>query len=294
MNLDSLFQHILLTEQQAQERRRLIQEVKSETSSCHDKIREVTVKFTEAKTVLENKVECENKFLIKVCLLSEKIFQRDLLLKRHDVLTYQKDALLKEKQEVLDMIEKVKKKMADEEEKFMKEVMDFNSCYGLTSNREILIREQVKAETEQLKKEAETLRKEMKSVECENVHLNNLQLQKSSLKRELQDLTLALKEAEDKISDAISTTKRLESEKFKISQKPQSDAECIRLKKELEAYKEDDLENVYEALRMEIEFLQAPINAQSSAALVSVYVKSLLLTELSAAQVTTPRLSVSC
>ncbi|XP_075468107.1 coiled-coil domain-containing protein 172 [Ascaphus truei] len=254
MSLDSLFQQILLTEQQAQERRRLMQEVKSETNNCHENIKEVTEKLTEAKALLES----------KVYLLSEKVFQRDLLKKRQGSLGCQHEELLKEKQVILTMLQKIKKEMADEEEKFMTEVMDFNSGYGLTSNREILIREQVNTETDLLDREADILRKEMESMERQNFHLNSLQLQKDAIKRELLELQLTLKDVEDKIFEATATTKSLEAKKVKISQKPQLDTDCLRLKKELDSYKEDDLENVYEALRMEIEFLQAKLSQKAS------------------------------
>uniref|UniRef100_A0A674JPE1 Coiled-coil domain-containing protein 172 n=1 Tax=Terrapene triunguis TaxID=2587831 RepID=A0A674JPE1_9SAUR len=139
-------------------------------------------------------------------------------------------------------------KIIEEEENFMKEITDFNNEYGLTCNRELLIRKKAKTEICDLETKANILKNEMESMERENVQLNALQLQKNELKQDLFTLQSKLK-AED-------ITKCLEAEKVKVSEKPQTDIECLRIKKELEIYKEDDLENVCEALQTEIEFLE--------------------------------------
>ncbi|XP_075071701.1 coiled-coil domain-containing protein 172 isoform X3 [Mixophyes fleayi] len=215
MSVDSLFHHIFLCQQQAQESHRVIQEVKAETSICHEKIIEVTEKIREAKEVLENKQE-------------------------------------------------MKKERALEEEQFMKEVLDYNFNYGLTSNREELAREEAKAESQSLEMEADTLRNEIHSLKCENIHLNSLHLQWNLLQRDLGELQETLKGLDEEIAAAICVTKSLKAEKLTISQKPQRDAECLRLKKELESHKEDDLESVCEALRAEIQFLQQKIPQTST------------------------------
>ncbi|XP_053548966.1 coiled-coil domain-containing protein 172 [Bombina bombina] len=224
--------------------------IKSESNSCHERLREVTSKLTEAKADVES----------KSCLLCEKMFELELLKKHQDSLGSQREWLLNEQQNLLSVLQNISKEMTDEEEQFMKEVIDFNTSYGLTSNREMLIKEQVRMEMEQLENEEGALRKEMKSLKHKNYQLNTLQLQKNSLKNELEELQLSLKDLDDKIADAMATTNILEAEKVRINQKPQSDVECLRLKKELETYKEDDLENVYETLRVEIEFLQVSDN----------------------------------
>ncbi|XP_053305996.1 coiled-coil domain-containing protein 172 [Spea bombifrons] len=253
MSLDSLFQHILLTERQAQEQRRLIQEVKSETKICQRRINDVTENLKEARAVLETKVN----------LLSEKRFERILLEKRREILGSQKDALLTEDRDRRSALvcrvcsDQLKKEIEEEEENFLTEVVRFNNDYGLTSDRGVLVRERIQAETRLLREEEETLNKEIESLRGENVHFAALLQQRNAAKMELAELELHLKDMEDKLSDSIAITKQLEDEKFNISQKPQSDAEYSRLKKELESYKEEDLEDVHEALRAEIDFLQS-------------------------------------
>uniref|UniRef100_A0A803JF94 Coiled-coil domain-containing protein 172 n=1 Tax=Xenopus tropicalis TaxID=8364 RepID=A0A803JF94_XENTR len=250
MSLDSLLQYILLTEQQASEMN--LREVKSEIHRCQEKVRSLTGRLEEAKATLETKVQ----------LLAEKQCERLLLKKHRDVLESQKEDLLKEKEKLLTMHEGIKKEMAEEEEKFIKEVMEFNNNYGLTSNRDLLLREQAKAEMEQLDMEAEALMSEIESLKHESFHVKALQVQKKTLSDNLAQLQNTLKDVEDKLCEAVETTERLKAEKLLASQKPQSDAECLRLKKELESYSSDDSEAVYEALRLEIDFLQTKISQQ--------------------------------
>ncbi|KAG8435845.1 hypothetical protein GDO86_013699 [Hymenochirus boettgeri] len=218
MSLDSLFQHIVRTEQQAKERRRLLQEVKSEVQHCNEQNRDVTAKIEEAKTALEEKIR----------LLAEKQCDRDLLKNRLDILQSQKESLVKEKETFHITLETLKKDAVEEEEKFLQEVMKFNSNYGLTSNRDQILQEQVKVEMEQLELEELTLRNEMESLERENFHLKNLQRQKKSMKEDITRLQVFMKDIEDKITAAINTTKNLEKEKLLVTQKPQSDADCLR------------------------------------------------------------------
>ncbi|XP_063819408.1 coiled-coil domain-containing protein 172 [Pseudophryne corroboree] len=254
MSVDSLFQHIVLSQQQAQERRRVIQEVKSETSTCHEKIVEVNEKIQEAKAALEN----------KVFLLLEKGFQKDLLRKRHNGLERLKDELLKEARDLQFQLQEMKKERALEEERFTSDILAYVNNYGLTSNREELIQEQAKAESLSLDVEADALSNEIQSLKSENVHLHSLHLQRSALQRELCDLQETVKGWDAEIAEASSTTKRLEAERLAVSQKPQSDAECLRLRKELESHKEEDLESVCEALRAEILFLQQKVPQTST------------------------------
>ncbi|XP_054336826.1 coiled-coil domain-containing protein 172-like [Pongo pygmaeus] len=163
---------------------------------------------------------------------------------------------LNEEKIKLESKEAIKKQMIEEEDKFIKEITDFNNEYEITKKRELLMKENVKIEISDLENQANILKCEMKSMEHDSSQLNELQKQKSELIQELFTLQRKLKVFEDEENKSICTTKYLEAEKIKINEKPQNDAECLRLKKELELYKEDDMESVYEALQTEIEFLE--------------------------------------
>ncbi|XP_069317173.1 coiled-coil domain-containing protein 172 [Eulemur rufifrons] len=246
MSLESLFQHIIFTEHQAEESRRLMREVRSEITRCREKIKEATEKLNEEKVKLESQVQ----------QFSEKSFFLHLLKTHENALERQFSEITNERNMLLQTFEATKKKVMEEEEKFMKEITDFNNEYEITKKRELLMKENVKIEISNLENQANILKMEMKSVERDSGPLNELQKQKSELIQELFTLQRKLKAFEDEEKESICTTKYLQAEKIRINKKPQSDAECLRLKKELELYKEDDLKSVYEALQTEIEFLE--------------------------------------
>ncbi|XP_030060653.1 coiled-coil domain-containing protein 172 [Microcaecilia unicolor] len=246
MSLNTLLQHIVVSEQQAQEFRRDRLRIKSETNSCLEKIKQTREDMNEAKQKLESKVQ----------QFSERLFTLMLLRKREDHLEKQTSKLMKERNEFLEIFEHTKKTANEEQKKFMREVSEFNDEYGLTNTRSLLIEKKLRTEIFTLEKEANILKEEMELMENENVHLNALNLQKNALMQELLELKKNLNDVEDKLNKAISITKSLEAERDTLIQKPQLDPECLRLKKELELYKEDDMENVREALRIEIDFLQ--------------------------------------
>uniref|UniRef100_A0A8C5WZW3 Coiled-coil domain-containing protein 172 n=1 Tax=Malurus cyaneus samueli TaxID=2593467 RepID=A0A8C5WZW3_9PASS len=139
-----------------------------------------------------------------------------------------------------------KKKITEEEDNFTREVTEFNNEYGLTSNRDLLIKKKVKTEINDLDNEAALLKSEMESMEHKNVQLNALQLQKNELKQDLFALQIKL-------------TVVTKAEKI-VTQQHLSDLKIYlvldRLKKELEKCKDDNWESVCETLQTEIEILQ--------------------------------------
>ncbi|XP_046508289.1 coiled-coil domain-containing protein 172 [Equus quagga] len=246
MNLESLFQHIVFSEHQAEEGRRRMREVRSEISRCRGKIKKATEELNEEKIKLESKVQ----------EFSEKSFFLQLLRTHENALERQCSEITNQRIMLLQTFEATKKKVTEEKEKFIKEITDFNNEYEITKKRELLMKENVKIEISDLEKQANILKRELKSMEHDRGQLNELQKQKSELIQELFTLQRKLKVFEDKRNEAICTTKYLEAEKVKINEKPQNDAECLRLKRELELYKEGDMQSVYEALQTEVESLE--------------------------------------
>ncbi|KFO70927.1 Coiled-coil domain-containing protein 172, partial [Cuculus canorus] len=192
----------------------------------------------------------------KVQYLSEKQFCLEILKKHEDSLEKQKDELINQKKGLLKILVYAKKKVTEEQDNFIREVTEFNNEYGLTSNRDLLIKKKVKTEINDLENEAALLESEMESMEHKNVQLNALQLQKKELKQYLFTLQSELKDLEKVITEAERTTKDLEAEKVQVTERPQTDPECLRLKKELENCKDEDWESICETLRTEIEILQ--------------------------------------
>ncbi|NXP16770.1 CC172 protein, partial [Scytalopus superciliaris] len=244
MNLDALFWQIQFTEKQAREKRNFIQQAKCDISRSYDRINQTKGELSVAKLGLEAKQ------------LSEKQFYLEILKKREDSLEKQKAELISQKSSLLKILVYAKRKIAEEEDNFTREVTEFNNEYGLTSNRDLLIKKKVKTEISDLENEANLLKNEMKSMEHKNVQLNALQLQKNELKQDLFTLQSELKDLEKVIREAERMTKDLEAEKVQVTEKPQTDPECLRLKKELEICKDDSWQSVCETLQTEIEILQ--------------------------------------
>ncbi|XP_031453630.1 LOW QUALITY PROTEIN: coiled-coil domain-containing protein 172 [Phasianus colchicus] len=228
--------------------------VKFDINKYHEKTNQLKEELNTAKIKLETKVQ----------QLSEKMFFLEILKKREDSLEKQKAELINQKSILLKNLTDAKRKMAEEEDNFTREVTEFNDEYGLTSNRELLIKKKVKTEINDLENEAAVLKNEMETMEHENVHLNALQLQKNELKQELFTFKSELKDLEKLIKEAEGTMKDLEAEKVQVTEKPQTNPECLRLKKELENYKDDDWESIYETLRTEVEILQMKLSQKKS------------------------------
>ncbi|NXI63327.1 CC172 protein, partial [Anseranas semipalmata] len=227
MNLDALFQQIQLTEEQAGKKRRLIQQAKFDINKSHEKINQIKEELSTAKIKLETKVSRhvysthsneihETEFKSVLTSISQRlpvVNQRFPGNAIYFLCSVKSDA---------------KRKMTEEEDNFTKEVTEFNNEYGLTSNRDLLIKKKVKAEINDLENEAALLKNEMESMEHKNVQLNALQLQKNELKQELFTLQSELKDLEKLIKEAEGMTKDLEAEKVQVTEKPQTNPECLR------------------------------------------------------------------
>ncbi|XP_003479690.1 coiled-coil domain-containing protein 172 [Cavia porcellus] len=246
MSLESLFQHIIFAEHQAEQSRRVLRKVRSEITRCREKIKKAAEELNEEKIKLESKVQqySEKSFLLQLLKIHKNALERQC-----SEATHQRNMLLQN-------FESTKKKMIEEEENFIKEIAYFNNEFEITKKREILMKENVKIEIFDLENQAKILKKEIESMEHDSGQLNDLQKQKNELIEKLLTLQRELKALKDEEKEAIVTTKYLEAERIKIIEKPQNDAECLRLKKELELYKEDDMESVYETLQTEIQYLE--------------------------------------
>ncbi|EDL01800.1 RIKEN cDNA 1700011F14, isoform CRA_b, partial [Mus musculus] len=257
MSLESLFQHIIFSEHQAEESRRVMREVRSEITRCRGKIKKATEDLSEEKIKLESKVQ----------QLSEKSFLLELLKTHENALERQLSEIISERDTLLQACEAIKNKTTEEEERFIKEITDFNDNYEITKKRDTLMKENIEMEMADLDSQADVLRREMKSVERNRGQLWELQKLKNELLQELFTLQKKLKVLKDEETEAICITKQLEAEKTKVRDKPQHDPECVRLKRELDLYKAEDMESVYRALQAEVDLLElalAPKDPQDS------------------------------
>uniref|UniRef100_A0A8C5J4M5 Coiled-coil domain-containing protein 172 n=1 Tax=Junco hyemalis TaxID=40217 RepID=A0A8C5J4M5_JUNHY len=150
-----------------------------------------------------------------------------------------------------------RRKITEEEDNFTREITKFNNEYGLTSNRDLLIKKKVKIEINDLENEAALLKNGKSYIKP--VYLGLTQIDKIQLFISTELKVWSDIEENERIKvirEAERMTKDLEAEKVQVTEKPQTDPECLRLKKELEKCKDDSWESVCETLQAEIEILQ--------------------------------------
>uniref|UniRef100_A0A8C1AS78 Coiled-coil domain-containing protein 172 n=1 Tax=Cyprinus carpio carpio TaxID=630221 RepID=A0A8C1AS78_CYPCA len=246
MSLDTLFEQILLTEQQVSENIKQLHEVKAAIKSVQDKINSSREKLEEAHRELDEKAQ----------LLAETKLQFVLMTKRQDQLERQKEELLGLQRDLKENLDRLKRESCEEREKFLKDMITFNNEFNLISNRNAVFHIQTRSKIQSLELEAETLHKEMDLLKQKNTLLSSMKAEKRSLEAELQDIQSQLTDTERDLMEAVALTESLKTERLMVRQKPLTDSTCIRLKKELELYKEEELELLRETLSSEIHSLQ--------------------------------------
>ncbi|XP_071783626.1 coiled-coil domain-containing protein 172 [Centroberyx gerrardi] len=250
MSLDTLFQQILLTEQQLSEQTKKLQEVKVAIIRCHEKIKTSTEQYEKANEELNEKAQ----------QLSDLRLQHDLMKKSEDQMLKQIQELFCQQSHLKEHLDKIKRESKEEEEKFLQEIMRFNNDFSLRENRETVFESQTHTEILDLEKEVESLDKEMELMSQRNSRMNSMQEEKRALQLELQGLDNVRKGLDRQLSEAEAMTESLRAESLIVSQKPLTDSTCLRLKKELEMHKEGELELLREALSSEIQFLQSKLD----------------------------------
>ncbi|KAM7385230.1 hypothetical protein PAMP_001324 [Pampus punctatissimus] len=247
MSLDTLFQQILLTEQQLTEQTQKLKEVKVAIIKCSEKIKAATDKYENTSEELE----------VKAQRLSAMRLQRDLMKKCEDQMLKQVEELLCQKSHLREHLAKIKRESKEEQENFLQEISRFNSDFSLRGNRETVFESQAHAEILNLEKEVESLYKEMELMSQRNSHVSSMQEEKRALQLKLQGLQNIWKDLDQQLREAETMTESLRAESLFVSQKPLTDSTCLRLRKELEMHKEGELELLREALNSELQFLQS-------------------------------------
>ncbi|XP_023122573.2 coiled-coil domain-containing protein 172 [Amphiprion ocellaris] len=250
MSLDTLFQQILLTEQQLAEQTQKFKDVKLAILRCNEKIKSATEKYDKTNEDLDQKAQ----------QLSAMKLQHDLMRKSEEQLLKQIEELLCQKSHLEESLAKIKRESKEEEENFLQEISRFNSDFSLQGNRETVFESQTHTELVDLEREVESLYKEMESMSHRNSRLNCMEEEKRALLLELKGLDDMQKDLDRQLSEAEAVTESLRLESQFVSQKPLTDSTCLRLRKELETHKEAELERLREALSSEIQLLQAKLD----------------------------------
>ncbi|KAM6997237.1 coiled-coil domain-containing protein 172-like [Tautogolabrus adspersus] len=249
MSLDSLFQQILLTEQQLTEQTQKFKEVKVAIIRCQEQIKSNTEHLEKNKEELDTKVQ----------KLSAMRLQFELMKKQENQMLTKTEELLFQRNHLQERLAKIKRESTEEREKFLGEISRFNSDFCLGGNRETESESQTRAEIYDLERKVESLHKEMDMMSHRNSHMSSMQEQKRALQLDLQSLDSIHKELDRELKEAEAVTECLRAESLYVSQKPLTDSNCLRLRKELEIHKEGELELLREALSSEIQFLKSKL-----------------------------------
>ncbi|XP_060727723.1 coiled-coil domain-containing protein 172 isoform X3 [Tachysurus vachellii] len=178
VSLDSLYQQILLAEQQTSENTGKLHEVKSSIIKAEKEIKSFTEKLERAYTELDEKAQLESEILLQLKL--NKRQQEEMEKKKKDLLE-QQNGLREE-------MERIQREIAEEKEKFMNMIRTFNSDFNLLKNRDLVFHHQTKSEIQTLQSESEALSKEIERLKQEKTQLITLQTEQQSLSAELKGL----------------------------------------------------------------------------------------------------------
>ncbi|XP_041646047.1 coiled-coil domain-containing protein 172 isoform X2 [Cheilinus undulatus] len=251
MSLDSLFQQILLTEQQLADQTNKFQEAKVAIIRCHEQIKSTN-------EILEKTKEEHDK---KAQQLSLMKLQHGLMKKQENQMLMKNEELLGQKNHLQEHLAKIKRESTEEKETFLQEISRFNSEFSLTRNREIESKNQTTSEILDLERKVELLHQEMEQMSCRNSHMSTMQEQKRELQLELKSLEDLNKDLEQQLMEAEAMTESLKAEGLFVSQKPLTDSTCLRLRRELEIHKDGELELRREALSSEIQFIKSKLDS---------------------------------
>ncbi|XP_043112349.1 coiled-coil domain-containing protein 172 isoform X2 [Puntigrus tetrazona] len=222
--------------------------------SVQDKINCSREKLEEAHRELDEKAQ----------LLAETQLQFALMTKRQDQLERHKEELLGLQRDLKENLDRLKRESREEREKFLKEMITFNNEFNLINHRNAVFHTQALSKIQSLELEAETLHKEMDLLKQKNTLLSSMEAEKISLEAELQDIQSQLTDAEKALKEAVALTESLKTERLMVRQKPLTDSTCIRLKKELELYREEELELLRETISSEIRSLQLKLSQKGT------------------------------
>ncbi|XP_031171811.1 coiled-coil domain-containing protein 172 isoform X2 [Sander lucioperca] len=245
MSLDTLFQQILLTEQQLTEQTQKFKEVKVAIIRYNEKIKSATEKNEKTNEELDTKAQ----------QLSAMRLQHDLMKKCEDQMLKQIEKLLGHQSQLRERLAKIKWESKEEKENFFQEISRFNSDFSLRGSRDVVFESQTHTELLDLEREVEALYREMELMSRRNNRMSSMQEEKRVLQLKMQGLCNVHKDLDHQLSEAEAMTESLRAESLFVSQKALTDSTCLRLREELEMHKEGEL--LREALSSEIHFLKS-------------------------------------
>ncbi|CAL1600870.1 unnamed protein product [Knipowitschia caucasica] len=247
MSLDTLFQQILLTEQQLTEQTHKFKQVKVANIKCHEKIRATEEKCGEAKQELEETAQ-------KVCAT---MLQCDLLHRTEKQMSTQTEQLLSTKEKRMERLASLQHQAAQEQEQFLEEICSFNHDMSLQERPKDVLQDQELLR--ELLRAEKRLTAEMEYMRHCSRHVKRVQDEQRALGLELWRLHSISREMDKQLGEAQQVTGALRVQMAEMVQKAVTDPACVQMRSELAAYKGGELELLREALYSEMLFLQSQL-----------------------------------
>nr|XP_015800527.2 coiled-coil domain-containing protein 172 [Nothobranchius furzeri] len=252
MSLDSLYRQILLSEHHLSERAQKLKDVKAAIARSNERINNERANYQQTKEQLELKAQQSSTMRL----------QCDLMKKSEEQMLKQIEELLCQKNHLREHLDKIRKTSKEEEEMFRQEISRFNSDFSLQRSRAPGPENQLESDLLRLDQEVEALHKEMELMRCSHSNTRSSDEEMRRLLLELQGVDYTQKAVDQQLEEARTTTESLRSELQSASHKHLTDSTCLRLRKELEMLKDENLEHQRGSLRSQIEFLQSKLNNQ--------------------------------
>ncbi|XP_024152473.1 coiled-coil domain-containing protein 172 isoform X4 [Oryzias melastigma] len=217
MSLDSLFQQVLLTEQQQSEQIQKLKDVKVSIIKCNEKIKNATEKYENIKEELNKKAP-------RLCILR---LQCDLMRKTEDLMLKHIEELSCQRNHLGESLAKIRRESKEEEEHFLQEISGFNRDFSLQGNKVTLLESQTRSELQLLQREEEALHKEMEAMTAENDHMRAAAEEKNALLLDLEVVKNTERDLDGRLKEAKLTTESLKLESQFVSQKHLTDSTCV-------------------------------------------------------------------
>ncbi|KAJ0067093.1 hypothetical protein NL108_011280 [Boleophthalmus pectinirostris] len=246
MSLDSLFQQILLSEQQLVQQTHKFKEVKVAIIKCNEKIKAAKTRFEEANQELDE----------KALQLSAMRLQYNLLQRTEEQINSHIEEQRRSREHLTEHLASIKQQASEEQEKFLEEISKFNSDMSLQTSPWTVLHNRNQELVQELLREEEELQTEMKQMIQGSRYLKSVQEERRALLLELHGLDSVCTDVEKALTEAEEQTQALTAQRAAVSQKPLTDPSCVRLRAELDTVKAEEMELLREALSSEILFLQ--------------------------------------
>ncbi|XP_071947741.1 uncharacterized protein [Antedon mediterranea] len=246
MSLSELFVQILESEQKAEERKHVLNEIKNEIGNTRGKLGKVQ----------EQKLSLQGQQLIKTKKLSEEELNLKLYTIRENVLKEQLCELQVINKERLKDLSIVREQQEYEKKIFHEELEKFSKEYDMQGNGVMERQGQAQVEVDGLKEQESLLNKEMSEYREHTKTLNKLTDEKESMIKEINELEMKWKDLDEEVQKEEEKIKKLEKEKKELASKSHTCSEFKRLQNELETCQDDNLESVCAALQLELDQLQ--------------------------------------